>query len=334
MSSDTGERRPATVLDGYVPVIDLSGAGGGPGRAAAARAIGRACAESGFFTLVGHGVPRELIDRMYATTMEFFLLPPEEKEAAVGGPDAGGLRYSAGSAARSAGVAAPPDLCEIFSSNVLGDLDAERRAAYGDGSVPWTRPNVWPRRPETFRDTWLEYTEAMERLARDLMRLFALALGLDERFFDGRIDEDISTIVANFYYPQARPPEPGQMRKGPHTDWGTLTILYQDEVGGLQVHQDGHGWRDVPFVPGGFVINIGDMMAFWTGGHWVSTRHRVLNPVEGHGGHRLSIPFFHLPNHDAPIEPLPHLTGGAAEGRRAATTPGRWYQEKMAALYS
>ncbi|WP_324192933.1 2OG-Fe(II) oxygenase family protein [Nocardia transvalensis] len=73
--------------------------------------------------------------------------------------------------------------------------------------------------------------------------------------------------MANFYYRQTAAPAPGQLRRGPHTDWGVLIILYQDDIGGLQVHQDGHGWRDVPFVPGSFVINIGDMMAFWTGGH-------------------------------------------------------------------
>ncbi|WP_329382710.1 isopenicillin N synthase family dioxygenase [Streptomyces sp. NBC_01716] len=335
MPTNPENRRPITVLDGYVPVIDLSASDTGRGRAAIARAIGQACENSGFFTVVGHGVAQDLIDRMYAVTKEFFELPREKKEKAVGGPSTGGLRYSAGSAAKSMGLDAPPDLCEIFTSNVLGDHSAEHRAKFGDDSAPWTRANVWPEEPAGFRETWLAYTREMAGLAHELMRLFALALGLAEDFFDDKVDRDISTIVANFYYPQVVPPLPGQMRKGPHSDWGNLTILYQDGVGGLQVRQKDGDWRDVPFVPGSFVINIGDMMAFWTGGRWVSTVHRVLNPVEGHADSRLSLPFFHLPNHDALIEPLPQFGGtGTPEEFTGATTPGRWYQEKMAATYS
>ncbi|WP_020673410.1 isopenicillin N synthase family dioxygenase [Amycolatopsis nigrescens] len=358
MNNESEKQRPVTVLDGYVPVIDLSTANTEPGRAAVAAAIGHACENSGFFAVVGHGVAQELIDRMYAVTKEFFELPEEEKSKVVGGPGTGGLRYSAGSAAKSIGLDAPPDLCEIFTSNVLGDHSAEHRAKFGDDSAPWTRANVWPDQPEEFTGTWLEYLRAMEDLGKELMRLFALALALDEHFFDDKVDEHISTIVANFYYPQLKPPLPGQLRKGPHSDWGNLTILYQDDIGGLQVRQKGHGWRDVPFVPGSFVINIGDMMAFWTGGRWVSTVHQVLNPVEGHTNSRLSIPFFYLPNQDALIEPLPQnlaghphpIDGGMRKKPRmppsqfsgtetaaeftAATTPGRWYQEKMAATYS
>ncbi|MBB5938780.1 isopenicillin N synthase family dioxygenase [Streptomyces zagrosensis] len=335
MTTTPRERRPVTVLDGYVPVIDLSMARQEGSRAAVAQAIGHACENSGFFTVVGHGVGQDLIDRVYALTKEFFELPSKEKAKTVSGPGTGGLRYSAGSAGKSMGLDTPPDLCEIFTSNVLGDRGADRQAMTGDASAPWSRTNVWPSTPQAFEETWIAYGQAMERLGAELMGLFALALGLDAHFFDDKIDKHISTIVANYYYPQLTPPLPGQMRKGPHTDWGNLTILYQDEIGGLQVRQEGQGWRDVPYLPGSFVINIGDMMAFWTGGHWVSTLHRVLNPVAGHTGSRLSLPFFYLPNHDAVIEPLPRFSGAeAAQGRTSATTPGHWYREKMAATYS
>ncbi|MER7046982.1 isopenicillin N synthase family dioxygenase [Streptomyces jumonjinensis] len=337
MRHDTGAQRHITVLDGYVPVIDLSAATGG-GRASVAAAIGRACASSGFFVVVGHGVRQRLIDRMYSVTREFFELPGAEKDKVLSGPGTCGLSYSAGSAAKSMGVDSPPDLCEIFSANLPGDRDAERRRGSGGDCAPWDRANVWPETPLGFRPVWLAYMRAMETLSQDLMRLFGLALGLGEGFFADRADEPVSTVVANFYYPQAVPPLPGQMRKGPHSDWGVLTVLHQDDAGGLQVRQQDGGWRDVPSVPGSFVINIGDMMEFWTGGHWVSTLHRVVNPVEGHTGSRLSIPFFHMPNHDAPIDPVPALgrTGGAGApdtpGERM--TPGRWYAEKMAATYS
>ncbi|MDJ1136406.1 isopenicillin N synthase family dioxygenase [Streptomyces iconiensis] len=370
-SKNSGPGGPVTVLDGYVPVIDLSAAGTaiagtpnartatartavagtdtgsdcGAGRLAVARAIGNACENSGFFTVVGHGVPQELVDDMYGKTEEFFTAPRKEKERAAGGPGTCGFRSSAGSAAKSMGVEAPADLCEIFTANVLGDHGADVRARYGDESAPWTRANVWPSQPAGFRDTWHAYMREMERLGRELMRLFALALGLDEEFFEDKVDRHVSTVVANFYYPQNRPPLPGQLRKGPHTDWGNLTILHQDDIGGLQVRYGESGWRDVPFVPGGFVINIGDMMAFWTGGRWVSTLHRVLNPERGHDRSRLSLPFFHMPNHDAVVEPLAQLGSPGADagpveapgsnaGAVPATTPGQWYRDKMAATFS
>lgn len=332
MNTDIGGTAPITVVDDYVPVIDLSSMHTADGRAAIARAIGTACETSGFFVIVEHGVTHELIDRMYATTLDFFQLPRAEKDRVLATAETGGLRYQAGSAAKSMGRDTPTDLCEIFSCNVLGDRRPEFRAQFGDAPLPWTRANRWPRNPAGFRNTWSEYTHAMERLAADLMELFALALGLEREFFADKIDQHISTVVANYYYPPTGAPLPGQLRKGAHTDWGSLTILYQDDIGGLQVRH-GDNWRDVPFVPGSFVINIGDMMAFWTGGRWVSTVHRVCNPPHGASNARVSIPFFHLPNYDAQIDPLPRRRSAGAESG-PGTTPGQWYQEKMAAIYS
>lgn len=120
-------------------------------------------------------------------------------------------------------------------------------------------------------------------------------------------------------------------RKGPHTDWGNLTILYQDEEGGLEVEQKGYGWIDVPYTQGSFVVNIGDLLAFWTGGRWVSTLHRVRTPPEGHTESRISVPFFHMPNHDAPIKPLFPFSDAHTEERfQMAITPGEWYMKRLA----
>lgn len=332
MHNDLDNPGPVTLVDGYVPVIDLSSIRTAAGRRAIAEAIGDACETSGFFVIVGHAVPQELIDRMYATTLDFFQLPRAEKDKVLATEKTGGLRYQAGSAAKGIGRDTPADLCEIFSCNVLGDRSAGYREQFDGIPMPWTRTNVWPQTPAEFRETWSQYTQAMERLADDLMGLFALALGLDEEFFADKIDQHISTVVANYYYPPTGPPLPGQLRKGAHTDWGSLTILYQDDIGGLQVQQ-GHDWREVPFVRGSFVINIGDMMAFWTGGRWVSTMHRVCNPPQGAADARLSIPFFHLPNHNALVEPLSSF-GSTDTESGSTTTPGQWYRDKMAAIFS
>lgn len=311
----------------FVPVIDLSETD----QQLVASAIGGACETSGFFTVVGHGVEQELIDRMYAAARAFFELPAEQKAQVGVVPGAHGFYAKAGSAAKSIGQDAPADLNEVFITCVRGDDSAQLRASTGDVSAPWAARNQWPQSPAEFRAVWQEYTNAMEGLATRLIRLFALALGLDQDFFDDKIDNDMSTIAANYYYPLTAPPLPGQLRKGPHTDWGNLTILYQDEIGGLQVEQAGHGWREVTPTRGSFVINIGDLMAFWTGGRWVSTMHRVRNPVEGHTNSRITIPFFHMPNHDAPIEPLFPFSDAATAARfEAKTTPGEWYRKRLA----
>lgn len=324
-----------TVVAGYVPVIDLSGASGDDGRSRVAKAIGAACESSGFFTVVGHGVDRGLIDRMYATSRAFFELTADEKARVAVGPGTHGFYANAGSASKSVGKDSPPDLNEVFIASVRGDDSAEQRARHEDQTAPWAAVNRWPATPAAFRDTWTEYIAAMEHLATDLMRLLALALDLDEHFFDDKIDNDMSTVAANYYYPLSGPPLPGQLRKGAHTDWGNLTILYQDDVGGLQVEQKGYGWRDVPHIEGGFVINIGDLMAFWSGGRWVSTMHRVRNPIEGHDSARITVPFFHMPNHDARIEPLfPFSDAGTEERFRTATTPGEWYWERLKEIVS
>ena len=147
----------------------------------------------------------------------------------------------------------------------------------------------------------------MEVLATELMRLFALGLGLDEHFFDGSIDQHATNLTANWYPPVDDDPLADQYRKGPHSDWGSLTILFQDGVGGLEVvDRRTGGWIDVPAIPGTYVVNIGDLMSRWTNGAWHSTKHRVrVPPLATRSRPRVSIPFFHQPNWSAVIECLP-----------------------------
>jgi isopenicillin N synthase-like dioxygenase len=316
------------VVDGFVPVVDLSAAwGAAPERAALASVIDAACAESGFLVISGHGVDRGLMDRMYTVTRDFFELSRQEKTRCIS-PHSGRGFHDGGFVAASYGKKTPPDLCESFSASHLGEPGVADPAHFGEHLANWDMPNVWPDRPADFRTTWLEYYAVMERLAEALMRLFALGLGLPEDFFDDKIDHHISKLFANYYYPQQEPPLPKQLRKGEHTDWGSLTILYQDGMGGLQVKQEGNGWRDVPAIPGTFVINLGDLMQTWTGGRWRSTVHRVLNPVDGRNEARISVPFFHQPNFDAEIEPLPFVP---REDGFEPTTSGKWLAAKMRA---
>ncbi|QBS42144.1 isopenicillin N synthase family oxygenase [Nocardia sp. CS682] len=323
------EQQTVTVVEGFVPVIDLSSRDNAAGRTTIAEAINRACASSGFFTIVGHGVPAELIERMCATNREFFALPDTVKKRVAHRPGVSGFRRLGGSTAHSLDLKTPPDLCEVFSAHVTGDLPDKERDRLGDYWASWKLANVWPTVPADFESTWHEYMAAMTELAGDLMRLFALALDLEEHFFDRIFDNHVSSVAVNYYFPQHHSPLPGQLRRGEHTDWGSLTILYQDtDIGGLQVRHGSGEWQDVPTIPGGFIVNIGDLMALWTAGRWVSTMHRVINPELGNTSSRLSIPFFYLPDHDAAIDPIGSFAGGDPD-TFGITTAGQWISRKM-----
>ena len=112
----------------------------------------------------------------------------------------------------------------------------------------------------------------MERVATTLMRIFGVGLGMDKHYFDDKIDRHITNFSVLHYPEQPKPPLPGQLRAGAHTDYGSLTILKPDNApGGLQVQNNDGAWIDVPTLPGTFIINLGDLMAEWTNDRWVST---------------------------------------------------------------
>ncbi|GES33549.1 2-oxoglutarate and iron-dependent oxygenase domain-containing protein [Streptomyces angustmyceticus] len=337
-----GPRSPITVVDGYVPVIDLASALGGDAadRRAVADAIGETCETSGFLVVVGHGVPAETLTRMYDATREFFALPQEQKEALrsdARDPLMRGFGRKGSLAASNADATveeerARPDLSETFTYNRLGDP--------GDTSLPPTAgaglrlPNKWPALPG-FEDAYRAYYARMEDLAVEIMRLFALALRLPEDWFDAKVDRHMTNLTANYYPAQPVAPDPGQLRKGVHSDWGSLTLLYQDDApGGLQVRDKNGDWLDVPVIPGSFVVNIGDLMAIWTNDTWVSTVHRVVNPPrEFSHRERFSMPFFHQPNFDTLIECIPTCTGPDTPPKYAPVLSGEYIMDKFRRAY-
>ena len=315
-----------------VPVIDLAPYWGGPaGKADVARRVAAACEETGFLVIAGHGVDPAQVTRVFAVAREFFERPLAEKEAlrpaesaAPRGYHALGTKYLA----RTLGQDTPPDLREQF---YIGPLAPDRaRIAHLPAAARFYADNIWPDRPAGFRDIVTGYFHAMERLARDLMRIFALALGLPETWFDASIDNHFATLPMNYYPVAAAPPLPGQLRAGAHSDFGSLTILALDDTpGGLQVKLRDGSWQDVTARPGEFIVNIGDMMQRWTGDRWHSTIHRVANPpADAAARPRVSIGFFLHPNYDAVIAPLP---GGAGPTTYAPVLAGELMRAKMEA---
>jgi isopenicillin N synthase-like dioxygenase len=311
-----------------VPVIDISpfAEGSASGKAAVADAVGMACAEIGFFTVVGHGVPEPLIARMDEVSRRFFDLPLTDK-LAVARPrpeqSRGYVGIGGEHLAYSLDRAGTTDLKEFFAIGPVAVPDEQYYC--GPEAYPSFAPNVWPTRPPGFRDVWTAYYQAMEGLAATVMRIFALALALPEGYFRRFTDRHISGLRVLNYPEQTAPPAPGQLRAGPHTDYGAVTILKSENVpGGLQVLDRRSEWVDVITVPGSFVLNIGDLMMRWTNDRFVSTLHRVVNPPAdaARSSRRQSIVFFHQPNYDAVIECLPGCCGPDNPPRYEPVTSG------------
>jgi isopenicillin N synthase-like dioxygenase len=291
-----------------VPVIDLTPAreGDRAARLRVAREIDEACCDIGFFTIAGHGVPPTVVHALREAAPRFFALPLADKERAAH-PVAGtprGYHAIAGEAlARANDGAAPPDLKEFYH---VGPVDVTGDPYFtSERGRQFFLPNIWPASPPRFGEAASAYYRAMDGLVVFLMRLAALALGVEEHFFDDKVARSIGTMRLNYYPRQQAPPLPGQLRAGAHTDYGSLTVLNGEDVpGGLQVRTRNGDWIDVHTPPEHFVINIGDLMMRWTNDRWLSNMHRVANPplVDALNRPRLSIAFFNHPNYDVLIE--------------------------------
>jgi isopenicillin N synthase-like dioxygenase len=284
-----------------IPIIDIS-----PyrrrdpvGTAKVAAQIAEAGEEIGFFSIAGHGVDPTVIDRCWKATADYFDQPADLKCQIKSTKDYpyGYFPMSKESLARGYGKAESlPDLNESFC---IGPYNPA-------AGMP---PVQFPSKPAHVQEAWLAYYTSLEVLSLDMLRIFALALKMPENFFDPCVTRHRSALRFLNYPAQDKPPMPGQVRAGAHTDYGSLTILLQDGTGGLQVRQGEKGdWTHAQHVPGTFLINIGDLMQRWTNDKWVSTLHRVVNPIgqeEKTTKRRQSIAFFQNINHDYNVSAIP-----------------------------
>lgn len=282
---------------GDVPQIDvepLVTSGAPPeDRAAVAKAIDRACAEHGFFTVVNHGIDAALQQHLEDAARAFFAKPREEKAqiAMIHGGRAWRGWFGVGDELTD-GI---PDRKEgLYFGTELGSDDPRVR----DG-VPLHGANLFPADPPGLKTAVLDYLDGATRLGLRILRAMAVGLGHDERWFDDGICADPVVLFRIFHYPgtDADEPETGPWGVAEHTDYGLLTLLHQDAGGGLEVRGTG-GWREVTPAPGALVCNLGDMLERISGGRYRSTPHRVHPPTDRG---RISAPLFLDPGWDATV---------------------------------
>jgi isopenicillin N synthase-like dioxygenase len=282
-----------------IPVIDIEAK-------EASWEIHKACRETGFFYIANHGIPRALVQRQFESAKRFFDLPLEDKLALhlKKSRSAAGYAPIAGQALDSQkgdNKASPPDLKESFAfAEELPDGHPFAKAGWrGFGN------NQWPKLTG-FREQMLSYQAVMRKLGDRVLSLIAVSLELPADQFAPHYDIPMPNVRLLKYPPQPHHAEFNQIGAGAHTDWGGITLLAQDDLGGLEVVNVAGEWLEAAPIDDTFVVNLGDLMARWTNGLYNSTMHRVRNNRANKD--RYSIPFFYSPRPTAVVECLPTCT--------------------------
>ena len=317
-----------------VPTIDIGPFLDGDPRArhAIARELAQNCERIGFLKISGHRFPAKLLALAMHELFAFFDLPADTKNRwHPTGPSKqrGYHGFATRGRAGTCGQQAPPDVRETV---FLGPVD-DHRAYYANMPEAATSyaPNLIPVEPAGLDATLVALYREFERLAADLLRVFAAALMLPDNFFDGTLTRHFSIMSCHHYPALTVPPLPGQLRTGAHTDYGAMTILAAtDAKGGLEVRLPDGSWAGITPGPGEFIVNLGDMMARWTNDRWTSTLHRVVNPPLAMAqSRRLSIGMFVHPNYDQRIECVPTCLGLGETPRYPDITAGEHIKRKI-----
>jgi isopenicillin N synthase-like dioxygenase len=293
-----------------VPIVDFSGYESGRVKPLIAQ-IAKVCEETGFMMIKNHGLPASIVDQCWQKSLEFFDSSLENRLTASSAQTAHPYCYhglEAEALALSLDELTPPDLKETFNMGPFETPCPDLDEGMGPEVKAFvTARNTWPVDPAGFQPALENYYREVQTLANRVMALFAMALDLPSDYFEASFDRPMSAMRVINYPALAKAPLEGQLRAGAHTDYGTLTLLLQQEARtGLQVLCRGE-WHDVPAVPGTIVVNIGDLMSRWTNDRWVSTLHRVVIPPTATAlpSRRQSLVYFHTPNWDAEIGCIP-----------------------------
>ena len=305
-------------------IIDVSGLASrdAPSVARIAAALGRACRDTGFFYVTGHGIPEALLAGIFTRARAFFAAPAAAKDAIS-------IRRSPHNRGY-VGLATErldpthTDHKEAFNIGLdLAPSDPEVIAG-----KPFRGVNLWPDLPG-FRETALAYFDAVWKLGCDLHAAIAADLGLAPDYFTDKFDRPMATLRL-LHYPPREAARGDALGAGAHTDYGSITLLLTDDAGGLEVRRRDGTWVQAPPMPGAFVCNIGDCLMRWSNDIYVSTPHRVMNPP---GRHRYSVAFFLDPNPEALIDCLPGCCGADRPAKYPPVLAADYLRQRLDATY-
>lgn len=296
-----------------IPLVDFAGfRDGNPAeKQRIAQEIGQALNSVGFFYLANHGIPQDVIDGVFGASRTFFAHPLEWKDQ-VSSKKTTNHRGYFPMGGENVDPANTRDVKEGF------DIGFEGTSAQEDETKDLRGRNQWPEDLPGFRGALEAYYQHSVNLGRELCRAFALAMGVDEGTFDQNIERSESRMRLLSYPPQpGGPKDERSFGAGAHTDCGCLTILAQDDVGGLAAKNSAGQWIAADPIPGALICNVGDMMEQWSGGRFTSTVHRVINSSEQT---RFSVALFFNPSFDVVVDGFKSLLGndGATPGKTTA----------------
>lgn len=290
-----------------------------------AQAIDKACREWGFFYITGHPISAERIDAVQQQARAFFARPA---------PDKLRIDITASRHHRGYGAIATEQLDPSLPSDLKETFDMGLHLPADHPDVLAAKPLRGPNRHPDIAG-WAELMEShyedMQALAQTLLRAMTHALDVPEDFFDQRFKQPVSVLRFIHYPPRQTASSAEQQGAGAHTDYGCVTLLYQDSAGGLQVRDVNGRWIDAPPIEGTFVVNIGDMMARWSNDRYLSTPHRVVSPM---GVDRYSMPFFAEPHPDTLIQCLPGCQSADNPAKYPVTTCAAFLLSRFADTYA
>ena len=282
---------PAKKVDqDVISVVDITPLRDGSDPIGVAKKLHAASKGLGFIYIKGHGIPEELIKQTRATAYDFFQSSEDQKNSVTVSAQHRGW-IGCGGAKMEDDL--KPDLKESF---LWGYQDDE---GYTPEDHPLRGQNQWPTFLPNMQDTAMAYFKEAHDVAHLLMQGFALGLDLDENFFLKHNDKPLSRASLVYYPDQPKSMGKDQFGVGPHTDFGVLTVLCQDDVGGLQVEDINGEWIEAPPIEGTLIVNVADLLCRWTDGEYKSTPHRVINSS---GRERMSLVLAYDPNPETIVD--------------------------------
>ena len=301
-----------------IPQVDFGSflSGDAAARRRVAGEIRAACSKFGFLNVANLPLPEGLLERVSAQAREFFALPGEVKEA-IGRSELDVISGYVGVAVEHLDTQQPGDLKESFSLNQasLGLLDR------------WHIPVAG------FRETVLDLHDAGARACASLLQGMALSLDAPEDFFVDKHAPHAGTVRFFHYPPVEHQPGAGQLRAGSHTDYGTVTLVFQDGVEGLEAFVDGR-WLTVPVVPGTVTVNVADLLSRWTNGIYRSPKHRVALPGADVTRSRYSTVFFYNPNSQVTVRCMDSCCSADRPRQFPPIEAGEFLRQRRASQYS